>query len=916
MGYNPVDYSDIINKFTDYYGVSSQQAWDIVNTYNINPNQLSEILPAFDIYKSSDGVYRILNNAGNVSSYVEQVTIPTGSNGGLQAAINSNAQTGTAATATKVKFAGNSVIDQNGKIKTSPGVTKYSSGSSAGTTVMGVVGDVVSALAAASVGISLGKQIDSRLYNANPTFWNSLGLDTLNPQTWSSITSDLSDTGTEGALKSAFNFIFGIDASTGKTQAYMDADAYNYIAYALAQAGVFSQSVPTRDASEYTPIDSSDYKNKYADHLNLPVSVIKTTEIGMLDPTTSQYTKGKKFVADSPIYMAYVYPYRSNSRNNESTTVFASDSPFTVTYYEYNNNNWVASSTISSRSITINHRTYYYNYYGAYPSIYFNDGTIQAISADMAFIYGNNSVNAQINAAIGVAYLLFNNSSYTDNAGGKEGITDQNGATTPTGISPSSTQQQVADAIRQQYPNLYNNRIEQTVVQPDGTTITKIYYPVPMPNGKTDTTLEKSKNVTTDSEVSVILPQGQTITLPDGRTITGDGITAYKLPKGTYTLPTGTTITNNYITNVTDTTGGTQASTEADATSTDTLLQTLVNILTNLYPQSLTDTSTDSPTTTDTTSDTGDGNTPPIVIPTVQSAALFAVYNPTQAEINSFGQWLWSSNFIDQLLKMFNDPMQAIIGLHKTYIQPDTSTAQHIYVGYLDSGVSALTVPNQYTSMDCGSVLLEEYYGNVFDYSPYTKVYIYLPFIGFRELDVSQVMRSRIGVKYYGDAYTGACLAEISVTRDSGAGGVLYTFAGECSVRYPLSQGSYMGIVNAIAGLGVGAVSALAGIGGLGAVAGLSMMQHARTSVEHSGSFSGNAGAMGIKKPYLVVMRPQTLMASNYKHFSGAPSNSLITIKDANGLIRVRECHTENIPYATKEEKDMITRALQEGIIV
>ena len=83
--------------------------------------------------------------------------------------------------------------------------------------------------------------------------------------------------------------------------------------------------------------------------------------------------------------------------------------------------------------------------------------------------------------------------------------------------------------------------------------------------------------------------------------------------------------------------------------------------------------------------DTGDGTTPPVIVPTGSATALWSVYNPTQQDINDLGAWLWSSNFITQLLQMFNDPMQAIIGLHKTFITPTVGTAQNIKVGYLDT---------------------------------------------------------------------------------------------------------------------------------------------------------------------------------------------------------------------------------------
>lgn len=303
----------------------------------------------------------------------------------------------------------------------------------------------------------------------------------------------------------------------------------------------------------------------------------------------------------------------------------------------------------------------------------------------------------------------------------------------------------------------------------------------------------------------------------------------------------------------------------------------------------------------------GGGSTPTIVIPAQQASALWAIYNPTLAQLNSLGSWLWSTNFIDQILKIFNDPMQAIIGLHKVYATPVISGSGNIKVGYLDSGVPSNIVGNQYTYIDCGTVSLREYYGNILDYSPYTTVQLYLPFIGIVSLDIADVSRSSITVKYGVDVLTGACLASVSVQRDN-AGGVLYQYSGNCACQYPLSSGSYMGMVTGA----LGAIGSLArgNIIGTGlSVAGM------HTNIERSGGFSGNAGAMGIKKPYLIISRPQSVMNDGFPSIQGYPSNYFTRLGDCTGFTQILECHIENIS-ATDKELDKIKDLLKEGIIL
>lgn len=314
--------------------------------------------------------------------------------------------------------------------------------------------------------------------------------------------------------------------------------------------------------------------------------------------------------------------------------------------------------------------------------------------------------------------------------------------------------------------------------------------------------------------------------------------------------------------------------------------------------------------------DTGDGSTPAPVIPTGSANALYAIYNPTQAELNSFGGWLWSSNFVDQLLKLFNDPMQAIIGLHKVFAAPSISGQSTIKVGYLDSGVSSNVVGNQYTTINCGSVRVREYFGNVFDYDPFTQIYIYLPFVGIEKLDTGDVMRGQVGVKYHVDVLTGACLAEISVTRD-GSGGILYTFTGNCAVQYPISSGSYMGIIASMASIAGGVVGTVISGGALAPVAmgAVSGVLNAHTRVQHSGGFSGNAGAMGVKKPYLIITRPQTCLANEFPKFNGYPANKTTTLSTCTGFVKCESCHVENIP-ATEAELTEIEALLTTGILI
>jgi hypothetical protein len=441
----------------------------------------------------------------------------------------------------------------------------------------------------------------------------------------------------------------------------------------------------------------------------------------------------------------------------------------------------------------------------------------------------------------------------TVNAQTRDGVNIQPDASLPDRSNWTSPQA-TAQNIRTQYPDLYQNSLYTDVAQQDGTTTRIYYYPVP----------------------------------------------ATATNSATQTQPTNDTVTQNSPSYV-------------DTTSTDDLIKT---ILRYIY-QTETRTKDDTPTPPDTPNptDTGDGDTPTIVPPTGQASSLFAIYNPTQAELNSFGAWLWSSNFVDQILKLFNDPMQSIIGLHKIFAAPPISGASTIHVGYLDSGVSSATVGAQYTTIDCGSVRVREQFGNVFDYSD-TDVRLYLPFIGIVPLDVMDVMRGTVSVIYHVDVITGACLAEVRVTRDA-SGGTLYQYAGDAAVRYPISSGSYMGVVSGVLGVVGGIASGIMSGGAtLPLMAGAAgAMAGAKTHVQHSGSFAGNAGAMGAKKPYLILERPQTAIAKNYKGFQGVGTNEIHKVGDMDGYFKMNDVRLNSVQGASDSELETIRALLEQGVI-
>ncbi len=314
----------------------------------------------------------------------------------------------------------------------------------------------------------------------------------------------------------------------------------------------------------------------------------------------------------------------------------------------------------------------------------------------------------------------------------------------------------------------------------------------------------------------------------------------------------------------------------------------------------------------------------PVPLPpaTVSSNKLFTVYNPTSSQLDQLGGYLWDNSLIETLKKIWQNPLDGIIGLSQVYCTPATGGSHNIILGYLDSGVPSAVVTDQFSHIDCGEVEIPEINENATDYNPYTAIQIYLPFIGITELDVNEFMGGRIGVKYHIDVYTGTCLAEVKMrrSRDVPNSSIVYTFSGNCSQQLPLTSGDQKGLLSALigaAGVGLGIAS-----GGMTAAASAGMalgevrrdVSREMMHVSHSGNLSANAGIMGQKKPYVIINRQKPYNANSYGKFYGYPVNKTVFLSNFTGFCRVKAARLRS--RATEEEKKEIMELCQEGIIM
>ncbi len=739
-----------------------------------------------------------------------------------------------------------------------------------GTTVASsVAGFATLASLCVPLATKLGKVVSQSLYNSAPSFWSD-HVPGWDPTTWDELTT-IATSETEANI---MRVLFSVDDQNEASTMYINEKALAYIYGALVSAGVYSEGAVLPEPSEQettisvTSLLSLEHMyHLFIDELSSHITLNEGSALSDLEAWFANRAEGDYAI----IATCYVPFLKGEEFTGTGATTFLRfyfipvvDNEITVNYYGSGISvkaQGIAMIRLEDWSSTREGRITFSagdsSWYTNYPRAYVDTGA--GVTISLGEYYYNNSTSPYSYSASEPS-VLNGWRIVVSNVNGTwgSGVTGIDTDTTPGTVVPSpdtitgTDVDTILEQLKQQYPSLFANSVYEDVPQEDGTTKRITYVPVPMAEESAET---------------------QPATIPS---------------------------TINQTQPVTGTAVQTEVEVEPQ-TATETLLQTIINTL----------------TTTAEAPRTGKGNSPIIIPPIGGASSLWRVYNPTQAQVDSFGSWLWSSDLVEQIKKLFNDPMQAIIGIHKVFASPSVGGTTTIKCGYIDSGVTSNYINNQYSYINCGTVDLREYFGNVFDYSPYTEVNLYLPFIGIVRLDTADVMRGTIGVKYSVDVITGACLAEVTVTRDN-AGGIIYTFSGSAIVTYPLSSGSYVGAIGGVLSIAAGVAGTIATGGAiapmaLGALAGASRLH---TDVQKSGSFTGCAGAMGVKKPYLIISRPQTAMADRFQHFTGIPSNSLVTLSACSGYTRVNSVHVENIQKATDEEKTRIEQLLKSGVTI
>ena len=247
--------------------------------------------------------------------------------------------------------------------------------------------------------------------------------------------------------------------------------------------------------------------------------------------------------------------------------------------------------------------------------------------------------------------------------------------------------------------------------------------------------------------------------------------------------------------------------------------------------------------------------------------AFVNIYNPTQAQLVDAANALFMNFSTGQTV----DTSKYIVAIHKVFVPVSTDEAfQPIRFGSYNTQVNSKVINQRLARVSCGKVTVPELHHNALDYSPYTTVRIWLPFLGFFDLSIDELSNKEVELNYTIDLVNGKALAEIS--NDDG---VIYRFVGTAYEREPYHTESLNNV----------------------------------STVYINGAYN-----MADYTPYLLIERPINLTPAN-NNLEGLPTYKEVTIGDMTGYVRCRKVFAKDM-IATEAEKNEIEALLCGGVLV
>lgn len=327
------------------------------------------------------------------------------------------------------------------------------------------------------------------------------------------------------------------------------------------------------------------------------------------------------------------------------------------------------------------------------------------------------------------------------------------------------------------------------------------------------------------------------------------------------------------------------------------------------------------------------------------------MYAMTLSQVNELVRYLQSSSFIDNIQLLFNTPVENIVSLRiypfdvKNHHPSASLGDTEILINVVQTDVEGFSLnPVPSPPLNLGSYTIPLHFHNFLDYAPYTKIELYLPYIGFVQLDTNAVMNKTISVEYVVDYFSGKCTAYVTSGYSESTNKIILMREGSIGADVPIGGGQGAQIAKNMLSMGLGAVSGAVSLGAGAVVSGMAKKRRstrrasiggtvsegasyiaettanaitaAQVHIDKGGSAQATSGFYAPQQCYLIITRPRPAASEEYAKYHGIPSADEAYCKNLSGYTIAGEVFPEGLSNATLDEIEEIEEILKSGIIL
>lgn len=291
---------------------------------------------------------------------------------------------------------------------------------------------------------------------------------------------------------------------------------------------------------------------------------------------------------------------------------------------------------------------------------------------------------------------------------------------------------------------------------------------------------------------------------------------------------------------------------------------------------------------------------------------LTTTYAMTESNLKLLGKKLWDNSFLENISMINNSPIENILSA-KSFpfpLQISSATSKNVILGNVDMGVTGNELPSSYVPIKTiGIFKVDKKFNGVLEWLNYhTQVICYLPYIGFIELNIKEIIDKTVTLKYIYDVITGVCTAcfyanNIEICKYSGT--IAIDIPITASNRAQVESGYIMSALGAVGSLLTGNLMGVAG----SAFGALMNQNHFTTK----GSPSPACDAFDEQKAFIIIDYPVYYPPTNYAHDYGYPCNLSMKLGNCKGFTKCANVDVDGLS-CTEEERVELKRLLEGGV--